>query len=88
MLRHPRSGSMSAFRISQSIVSDWSKPGFFSFLFSSSRLAFRLSRLHEQFFPRNMWSLSNAFTSAFQELEPIRQMKAAASLAPFLAQFQ
>ncbi|MDP1570823.1 MAG: DUF932 domain-containing protein [Vicinamibacterales bacterium] len=39
------------------------------------------------FFPRNMWSLSNAFTSAFKELDPIPQMKAAESLQPFLAQF-
>ena len=26
---------------------------------------------HEEFQPRTMWSLSNAFTSAFKELEPI-----------------
>jgi hypothetical protein len=25
---------------------------------------------HEEFQPRTMWSLSNAFTSAFKELEP------------------
>ena len=27
--------------------------------------------VHEEFQPRTMWSLSNAFTSAFKELEPI-----------------
>jgi hypothetical protein len=31
-----------------------------------------------------MWSLSNAFTSAFKELEPIPQFRATAKLAGFL----
>jgi hypothetical protein len=31
-----------------------------------------------------MWSLSNAFTSAFKELEAIPQYKATATLAGFL----
>jgi hypothetical protein len=39
---------------------------------------------HEEFQPRTMWSLSNAFTSAFKELEPIPQFKATGKLAPFL----
>jgi len=39
---------------------------------------------HEEFKPRTMWSLSNAFTSAFQELDPIPQFKAAAKLGGFL----
>lgn len=39
---------------------------------------------HEEFQPRTMWSLSNAFTSAFKELEPIPQFKATAKLAGFL----
>lgn len=39
------------------------------------------------FEPRNMWSLSNAFTGAFKELEPVRRMEATASLSPFLAQY-
>ena len=38
----------------------------------------------EEFQPRTMWSLSNAFTSAFKELEPIPQFKATAKLAGFL----
>ena len=38
----------------------------------------------EEFQPRTMWSLSNAFTSAFKELEPIPQYKATAKLAGFL----
>ena len=37
------------------------------------------------FQPRTMWSLSNAFTSAFKELDPIPQYKATARLAEFLA---
>ena len=39
---------------------------------------------HEEFQPRTMWSLSNAFTSAFKELDPIPQFRAAAKLAGFL----
>jgi hypothetical protein len=39
---------------------------------------------HEEFQPRTMWSMSNAFTSAFKELEPIPQFKATGKLAPFL----
>jgi hypothetical protein len=35
---------------------------------------------HEDFQPRTMWSLSNAFTSAFKELDPIPQFKATAQL--------
>jgi hypothetical protein len=39
---------------------------------------------HEDFRPRTMWSLSNAFTSAFKELDPIPQFKATAKLGAFL----
>lgn len=39
---------------------------------------------HEEFQPRTMWSLSNAFTSAFKELEPIPAYRATARLAGFL----
>ena len=39
---------------------------------------------HEEFQPRTMWSLSNAFTSAFKSLDPIPQFKATAKLAGFL----
>jgi hypothetical protein len=39
---------------------------------------------HEEFEPRTMWSLSNAFTSAFKELDPIPQFKATAKLGGFL----
>ena len=49
-------------------------------------------RVHEQYFnppfeefaPRTMWSLSNAFTSAFKSLDPIPQFKATAKLGHFL----
>ena len=52
-------------------------------------LARRAHDLHftpsiEEFAPRTMWSLSNALTSAFKELEPIPQFKATAKLGPFL----
>lgn len=43
---------------------------------------------YDEFKPRTMWSLSNAFTSTFKELDPIPQFRATAKLAPFLAQFQ
>ena len=38
----------------------------------------------EEFQSRTMWSLSNAFTSAFQELDPIPQFRATAKLGVFL----
>ena len=43
---------------------------------------------YEEFSPRTMWSLSNAFTSAFKELDPIPQFKATAKLGSFLFQLQ
>ncbi|HEV2402109.1 MAG TPA: hypothetical protein VGS27_34580 [Candidatus Sulfotelmatobacter sp.] len=39
---------------------------------------------YKEFAPRTTWSLSNAFTSAFKELDPIPQFKATAKLASFL----
>jgi hypothetical protein len=39
---------------------------------------------HEEFAARTMWSLSNAFTSAFKELEAIPQFRATAKLGAFL----
>jgi hypothetical protein len=38
----------------------------------------------EEFRARTIWSLSNAFTSAFKEMEPIPQFKATAKLGEFL----
>jgi hypothetical protein len=38
----------------------------------------------EEFQPRTLWSLSNAFTSAFKELDPIPQFRATAKVAGFL----
>jgi len=43
---------------------------------------------YEEFAPRTLWSLGNAFTSAFKELEPIPQFRATAKLAPFLEDMQ
>jgi len=40
--------------------------------------------IHAEFQPRTMWSLQNAFASAFKELDPIPQYKATARLAGFL----
>jgi hypothetical protein len=38
----------------------------------------------EEFAPRTLWSLSNVFTSAFKDLDPIPQFKATAKLVSFL----
>jgi hypothetical protein len=39
---------------------------------------------YAEFEPRTLWSLSNAFTSGFKELDPIPQFKATAKLGGFL----
>jgi hypothetical protein len=39
---------------------------------------------YEAFRPWTIWSLSNAFTSAFKDLEPISQFRATAKLGEFL----
>ena len=39
---------------------------------------------YEEFRPRTIWSLSNAYTSACKELDPIPQFKATAKLGQFL----
>jgi glyoxylase-like metal-dependent hydrolase (beta-lactamase superfamily II) len=41
---------------------------------------------YSEFAARTMWSLSNAFTSAFKKLDPVPQFKATAKLGGFLAQ--
>lgn len=38
----------------------------------------------DEFQPRTLWSLSNAFTSAFKDLDPVPQYRATAALARFL----
>jgi hypothetical protein len=38
----------------------------------------------EEFRPRTIWSISNALTSAFKEVDPIPQFKATAKLGEFL----
>jgi hypothetical protein len=42
---------------------------------------------HEEFRLRTMWSLSNAFTSAFKDLDPLPRFRATAKLAQFLTTF-
>jgi hypothetical protein len=42
---------------------------------------------YEEFRARTIWSLSNAFTSAFKELEPIPQFKATAKLGELESRF-
>lgn len=42
----------------------------------------------DQFRPRNMWSLSNAFTSAFKQLAPIKRFEVTARLGTYLKSAQ
>ena len=39
---------------------------------------------YKEFMSRTIWTLSNAFTSPFKELEPIPQFRATAELSEFL----
>jgi hypothetical protein len=43
---------------------------------------------HEAFIPRNLWSLSNAFTSGFKKLAPVKQFEVTARLGNFLSVVQ
>jgi len=43
---------------------------------------------HEAFIPRNLWSLSNAFTSGFKKLAPVKQFEITARLGNFLSSVQ
>lgn len=47
-------------------------------------LYFKPSKVVPDFQPRTMWSLSNAFTSAFKRLVPIQRFRCTAKLADFL----
>jgi hypothetical protein len=49
----------------------------------SARLVFR-ARGNGEFRARTIWSLSNPFTSTFNELDPLPQFKAKAKLGEFL----
>lgn len=42
---------------------------------------------HEEFRPRTLWSLSNAFTSAFKKLKPMAHFRASAKLGAYLDRF-
>jgi hypothetical protein len=42
---------------------------------------------HQEFTARTFWSLSNAFTSAFKELAPMRQFQVTAKLGEFLQHY-
>jgi hypothetical protein len=42
----------------------------------------------EEFKARTLWSLSNAFTSAFKELSPVKQFQATAKLGDFLEDYR
>jgi hypothetical protein len=42
---------------------------------------------HEEFKQQTVWSLENAFTTAFKELKPVKQYEAAARLGKFLTPY-
>lgn len=42
---------------------------------------------YEEFKPRNLWSLENAFTNCFKKLKPVQQFEATAKLGKFLAAY-
>ena len=43
---------------------------------------------HEDFRSRNLWSLSNAFTSAFKTLGPLKQFEATAKLGLYMSEIK
>ena len=43
--------------------------------------------IYPEFLPRSFWSLSNAFTSAFKDLNPSSQFEATAKLGDFLSKY-
>ena len=43
---------------------------------------------HEDFRSRNLWSLSNAFTSAFKGLGPLKQYEATAKLGLYMSELK
>jgi hypothetical protein len=47
-------------------------------------MTYTSSRSADEFRSQTIWSLSNAFTSAFKELDPIPQFKVTAKLGEFL----
>ena len=42
---------------------------------------------YEEFKPKNLWSLENAFTNCFKKLKPVQQFEATAKLGKFLAAY-
>lgn len=48
---------------------------------------FFVAPLHEEFKAKTVWSLENAFTTAFKDLRPVKQYEAAAKLGKYLAQY-
>jgi hypothetical protein len=42
---------------------------------------------YREFAPRTLWSLNNAFTSAFKDLNPVRQFQATAKLGSYFQQW-
>ncbi|HEY2231862.1 MAG TPA: hypothetical protein VGK01_00150 [Candidatus Angelobacter sp.] len=91
----PRQRQVELWRKTQ-ITDDTARLIFYS-AFTDGKLEARRSMLPEvhrlyfepeyaEFSQRTMWSLSNAFTSAFKKLDPVPQFKATAKLGGFLNQ--
>ncbi len=56
-------------------------------LMRSIHQEFFVAPSYEEFKPRNLWSLENAFTNCFKRLKPVQQFEATARLGKFLAPY-
>lgn len=63
-------------------MASWKRRGVFFQTFTGCTF----NQSNDEFSPWTMWSLSNAFTSAFKELDPVPEFKATAKLGAFLSQ--
>ena len=56
-------------------------------LMRSLHQEFFVAPSYEEFKPKNLWSLENAFTSCFKKLKPVQQFEATAKLGKFLSPY-
>jgi hypothetical protein len=56
-------------------------------LLKSVHREFFVTPSYDEFKPQTVWSLSNAFTTSFKELAPVRQYEMTARLGKFLTQY-
>jgi hypothetical protein len=56
-------------------------------LMRSLHQEFFIAPSYEEFKPKNLWSLENAFTNCFKKLKPVQQFEATAKLGKFLSPY-